>query len=88
MPRRPGRPPKEPDVSTYAGRFAARLRTLRERKGWTVEELRDALSGAGLEVPESTLYKWERADLFPSVPELPGLAEAFGVKVRTVLPPD
>ena len=87
MPRK-GRPPKEPDTATYAGRFAARLRVLRERKGWTVEELRDRLGEAGLTASEATVRRWERGDGLPSIADLPAFAAAFEVRPRTVLPQD
>ena len=86
MPR-PGRPPKEPDLSTYAGRFAARLRTLREAAGLSVAEARGKLAGKGVDVSESTLRRWERADAVPPVESYPVLAKVYGVAPGDVLPP-
>jgi len=72
---------KEPDVSTYSGRFAVRLRTLREKKGLAVQEVADAVG-----VAKSTVYHWETGHVAPPVDTYPKLAETFGVKVRTLFP--
>jgi len=77
------RPRKEIDTSTYTGRFAARLKMLRERAGMSVEELAEQ-SG----IPVQTLYKWERAHSAPAIDRFPELAEALAVKARTLLPAD
>ena len=71
----------EPDKTTYSGRFAARLRALREKAGLTVPELTKATG-----IPQRTLYSWESAERMPHYDTLPILAESFGVKVRTLLP--
>lgn len=78
-----GRKPCELDTSTYAGRFAARLRELRDRRGKTVDEL--ALS---LGVAVSTVYGWENGTRRPDISQLPVIAEALGVKPRSLLPED
>jgi transcriptional regulator with XRE-family HTH domain len=75
------RPRKEIDTSTYTGRFAARLKMLRERAGMSVEELAEA-SG----ITAATLYDWEKARCTPGIERLPLLAEALQIKVRTLLP--
>ena len=85
MPR-PGRPPKEPDLSTYAGRFAARLRSLREAAGLSVAEARGKLAEGGVDVSEYTVRSWERAETAPPVATLPILAAAYGVAPGDVLP--
>jgi len=72
---------KEPDARTYSGRFAVRLRTLREKAGLTIE---DMVNQTG--VPQLTLYRWEAGYRMPPVDMYPILAEALGVKVRTLLP--
>ena len=71
----------EPDDTTYAGRFAIRLRKLREKAGYTVPQLTE-LTG----IPEQTIYNWEAGNRRPPVETYPTLAKAFGVKVRTLLP--
>jgi transcriptional regulator with XRE-family HTH domain len=50
MPRSRG----EIDTSTYTGRFAERLRMLREKKGLSVEEVAESLG-----VTQQTVYTWE-----------------------------
>ena len=72
---------KEVDTSTYGGRFAVRLKTLREKAGMSVEELAEA-SG----IPKSTLFSWESTTNDPKISQLPKLAEALQIKVRTLLP--
>ena len=72
---------KEPDTSTYSGRFAVRLRALREKAGMTVEEVADATG-----IPFKTYYNWEASRSLPSIDKLPDIAEVFGVEIRTILP--
>jgi len=72
---------KEPDTRIYSGRFAARLRTLREKAGLTIE---DMITSTG--IPRRTLYCYEAGERMPPYDTLPILAEAIGVKVRTLLP--
>jgi transcriptional regulator with XRE-family HTH domain len=79
----PSRKDKEIRMSTYTGRFAERLRTLRERAGLSIEEMVD-LTG----IPAQTLYNWERAKNTPPMETYPLLAETLGVKIRTLLPED
>ncbi|MEQ8786228.1 MAG: helix-turn-helix transcriptional regulator [Pirellulaceae bacterium] len=54
------RPRSELDTSTYAGRTAARLAELRERHGYGMNELREALADLDVVVSASTLYAYER----------------------------
>ena len=75
------RPRKEVDTSTYTGRFAVRLKTLRQRAGLSVDELAE-LTG----ISRQTLYDWESTKASPPVKELPKLSEHLGVKIRTLLP--
>ena len=69
------------DTSTYSGRFAARLKELREKAGLSVEQLSEK-SG----IPLKTLYKWESANCAPSIDRFPELAIALKVKVQKLLP--
>ncbi|MFH5806433.1 helix-turn-helix domain-containing protein [Alienimonas sp. DA493] len=85
---RMGRPPKEPDLTTYAGRLGARLRGLREKRGWTVEEFRERLHEAGLSVRGGTVRSWERGDRTPPAETFPHLAATFGVAPGDLLPPE
>lgn len=72
---RVGRRRIEPDLSTYSGRLAARVRELREAKGWSIKRLADK---AGIPVP--TLYGYENGgrDIPPDA--YPRLAKALGCK--------
>ena len=72
---------KEPDLTTYAGRFAERLRKLREKKKLSVEELAEA-SG----ISRTTLYNWEQGRSQPLIGQLPQLADALGLKIGKLLP--
>jgi len=76
---RPAR--KEPDTATYSGRFAVRLRTLREKAGLSIAELAD-ITG----IHPKSLYDWEAGKPTFRLDVLPDLAEALGVKPRTLLP--
>ncbi len=74
---------KEPDQSTYAGRFAARLRALREKKGLTVED-----AAARLQIDKFRLYKWEAGTASPPYDLLPAISAAYGMAtVRALFPP-
>ena len=72
---------KDPDATTYSGRFAIRLRKLREKAGFTVDDIVEKSS-----IPRTTLYNWEAGISQPPVDTYPILAKAYGVKVRTLLP--
>ena len=74
-------PRKEPDTQKYSGRFAVRLRTLREKAGLNVKEVVAATS-----IPEQTLYSWEQGKYTPPIDAFPILAKVYGVKIRTLLP--
>ena len=77
MPIKPRMSParKHPDVSTYSGRFAVRLRSLREKAGLTVEEVAEALG-----VSCKTVYSWEQGRTEPKIDQLPILSETLGLK--------
>ena len=72
---------KEIDSNTYSGKFALRLRGLREKAKLSVEEF-SVKSG----IPRTTLYNWEQAIRTPPFDTLPTLARALGVKVRSLMP--
>ena len=65
---------KQPDTSTYAGRFAVRLREMRKEAGLTVEELSEK-SG----IPPTTIYGWESGNHSPILNQLPNLAAGLGL---------
>ena len=76
------RPRKTIDTSNYEGRFAARLKELREKKKMTAEELSERIG-----VTVNTVYHWEKAHSFPKCAQLPILAEALKLKnVRLLFP--
>ena len=75
------KPRKEIDIATYAGRFAVRLRMLREKAKLSVEELAEK-SG----IPRTTIYNWESSISEPSIGQLSVIASALGVSVRKLMP--
>lgn len=72
---------KEPNMETFAGRFAARLRELRERAGLSRADVANAVG-----VAPSAISNWENAISFPSVEKFPQIAAALKTSVRNVLP--
>ena len=70
----------EPDKTTYVGRFAIRLRKLREDAGLTPEEV-----GTALGVSPNTIYQWEAARRQPQIAQLPEIASVLGISVRTLM---
>ena len=75
------RPRKAVDSSTYEGRFAMRLKQLREKAGLMPEEVAEAVG-----VDQRTIYRWESGKFDPQIRHLPLLAAKFGIEVRTLLP--
>jgi len=71
----------EPDTATYSGRFAVRLRRLREKAGLTHEQVAEAL-----ETTPTTVYRWEAGENFPKADILPAIASVLNVKVRALMP--
>lgn len=76
-----GRKRKEIDLNTYTGQVALRLRTVRELKGITVEEVAEK-SG----IPAPTIFGWESAKNSPPMEALPKLAKAMDVKIHNLVP--
>ena len=77
-----GRPTKELDTSTYAGRVAAAIRGRRTKKKLTVEQ-----AALKADVPEQTWYNWENGRHSPHLNQLPAIAKTLGCSIRTLLPP-
>ena len=76
-----------PDESTYSGRFAARLRMLREKAGLTVDQVAQAISADGHTAAARAIYNWEQGKTSPPVNAYPPLSRALGLKsVRALLP--
>jgi len=73
---------KEPDASTYAGRFAIRLKQLREKTKMTPQELAEKLG-----VTATTIYSWESTHRSPHITDFQRLAEALNLKkVKDLFP--
>ena len=73
---------KPVDTETYEGRFATRLRMLREKAKLTVEQ---AASELGI-VP-TAIYGWESAYHQPKVADFPKIAATYKVKkAKDILP--
>lgn len=81
-----GRRPKDPDLTTYRGRFAARLRELRQAKFATQGDFVEALNGAGLDLREVTVSAWERGHSAPDFGLLPTIAATLGISIRQLMP--
>lgn len=78
-----GRRRVEPDLSTYAGRLAARIRELREAKNLKVHELADKLG-----VSAARIYAYESGEREIPTDLYPPLAKALGCKtVADFFPP-
>ena len=78
---------KQPDQSSYRGRFAARLRMLREKTGMTGQEFAQALRNSGYKLGERTYYDWESGGGSPPIEVYPLLAKLLKQKSpRTLLP--
>jgi len=75
------RPRREIDTSTYSGRFAVRLRALREKAGLSVAEVSE-MTG----IHKKSLYDWESGLREPSLNHYPILAKALKIKTRTLFP--
>ena len=79
-------PKKEVDLSTYRGRCAKRLKMLRERCGYSVEEAAEMLIEAGVIKNSRSLYHWENAKGLPKIEQLPEIAKVYRLKsARSVL---
>jgi transcriptional regulator with XRE-family HTH domain len=81
-----GRPQKPVDDSNYLGRFAVRLRKLREKSGMTVEEYTAKVCENGYPIVPRTVYHWERARTTPPLEAIPAMAAALSIKIRTLFP--
>jgi len=75
-----GRNRKKVDTSTYTGRFAERLKMLREKAGLSVHELANETG-----IPFQTLFKWESGDRCPVNEQILLVAEALKIKVARLV---
>jgi transcriptional regulator with XRE-family HTH domain len=69
---------KPPNTSTYTGRVAAKLRELRLKRGWSVDDVRDRLAMRGIEVSAQAIYKWETGLRPVPVDVIPVIARIYG----------
>ena len=81
-----GRKPKEPDLTTYRGRAANRLRELRAKKYRHQDDFVNALALRGVTITKATLSGWETGYRTPAIELLPVIADALGVNVRLLFP--
>jgi transcriptional regulator with XRE-family HTH domain len=72
---------KAVDTNTYSGRFAVRLRALRDKTGRSADEFAEKHGFA-----RTTFYNWEAGIRAPSLDMLPAIAEAFGMSIAKLLP--
>ena len=76
----PGR--AQPDLTTYAGRFGAHIRAIREKLKLTQQEVADACG-----VRENTVSQWESGKLFPNSEKIPLISMALRRKrIRDLFP--
>lgn len=79
--------PNQPEDSTYARRFAQRLREMRMKTGMTGVEAAAAITQAGFTCKGRTYYGWESGKRQPPIDSLPAIARALGKSSpRTLLP--
>lgn len=82
--------PKKPDETTYSGRFAARLRMLREKAGLTVDDVVAAIDKSNSSRRNSpkagAIYSWEQGRATPHMDLFPAIAKALKVSIRDLLP--
>lgn len=81
-----GRPAKPINETTYAGRFAARLRALREKRRMTGEAMASAITAAGFPCSIRTYYDWESGRTQPMLDAIPAIALATRCSARSVFP--
>ena len=72
---------KEPNMETYSGRFAARLRELREKAKMSQAEFASAIDSN-----QRTVSNWETARCAPPLDAFPTIADAFKTSVRNLMP--
>jgi len=73
---------KSPDLTRYSGRFADRLRKLREKAGLLPEDFAKTLG-----VSLSAVYRWEGGSNQPDPDMLPKIAEVLNLNnVRMLFP--
>jgi transcriptional regulator with XRE-family HTH domain len=83
-------PAKKPvKIDTYSGRIAARLRELREARGWTVADVAERLNRIlpkDMRLANSTLHGWDAGDRKVDPDYYPYLAAVFSMSPRSFMP--
>ena len=74
------------DTSTYTGRMAKRLQSLRTQRGLSVVEFHAALKKRGLTINKSLIYAWETGKKTIHPNDFPAVAKALGVTIHELLP--
>lgn len=60
--------------------FPYNFKTIRQRKGWTQEQVaRELTEHSGTEISVSTIKHWELGNRRPTVDILPAIAEVLGI---------
>lgn len=78
---------KQIDESTYSGRFAARLRMLREKAGLTGQQMAEVVTANGFAIAQRTYYAWESGRNDPPLNAYPSLAKSLNLKrIRDLIP--
>ena len=81
--------PLPPDQQSYTGRFASRLRELRQKNGLTVPDVVADLQSMGFKATQTSVYNWESGRAVPPLDVFPLLAKALKLRtVRAILPRD
>lgn len=86
MPAIMGRKPNDADRSTYRGRFAANLRSLRLAKFESQEDLSKAMARHGYRATTITISAWERGTRTPPIEAFPALAKSLHCDPGDLLP--
>lgn len=80
------RPRKQPDMTRYTGRVAARILKRRAALGMTTDSFRDALGTQGLTVNMNTLYAWDQGRNPIPIDTLPTIARALRCEISELMP--
>lgn len=78
----PRRQTRKPDLTTYRGRLAARIRERREEVGLSAIELGEILG-----VTRNTIHAWEAGEKALDWERLPALAKALRIAPGRLIPP-
>lgn len=82
-----GRPYREPDDSSWEGRFGANLRQLRLRYFKRIDDFVVALSSYGLTIGKTAVSQWELGERIPRLVDVPVICQALGVTPNSLILP-